>query len=74
MVDPRRSRIASFISSVLTGSSAPKDARLYVAFADGSRYERMVFPWVRELDWPKMGGEIGRFNAAANLALGGGFR
>jgi hypothetical protein len=34
--EPRRSRIASFISSVLTSSSAPKDARLYVAFADGS--------------------------------------
>ena len=40
----------------------------YVAFADGSRYERMPLPWVGELDWLKIGGEIGRFNAAAYLA------
>jgi hypothetical protein len=66
--EPRRSRIGSFLSSVLTGSSAPKNAKLYVAFADGSRYERMVLPWVREPDWPKIGGEIGRFNEAAYLA------
>jgi hypothetical protein len=56
---------------VLTGSSAPKNAKLYVAFADGSRYERMPLPWVRGLDWPKIGGEIGRFNAAAYLASEG---
>ncbi len=69
--EPRRSWIGSFVSSVLTGSSAPKNAKLYVAFADGSRYERMPLPWVRELDWPKIGGEIGRFNAAAYLASEG---
>ena len=40
----------------------------YVAFADGSRYERMPLPWVREPDWPRIGGEIGRFNAAASRA------
>ena len=54
--EPRRSWIGSFVSSVLTGSSAPKNAKLYVAFADGSRYERMPLPWVRELDWPKIVG------------------
>ena len=66
--EPRRSRIGSFMSSVLTRSSAPKNSKLFVAFADGSRYERMPLPWVRELDWLKIGGEIGRFNAAAYLA------
>ena len=66
--EPRRSRIGSLISALLLGSDAPpKDAQLYVAFADGSRYERMVLPWVRGLDWPKIAGEIGRFNAAAFL-------
>ena len=69
--EPRRSRIGSFVSSVLTGSSTPKNSMLYVAFADGSRYERMPLPWVREPDWPKIGGEIGRFNAAASLASRG---
>jgi hypothetical protein len=63
--EPRRSWIGSSISSVLTGSSPPKNAKLYVGFADGSRYERIPLPWVRELDWPKIGGEIGRFNEAA---------
>ena len=69
--EPRRSRIGSFVSSVLTGSSAPKNSKLYVTFADGSRYERMPLPSVREPDWPRIGGEIGRFNAAASLASQG---
>lgn len=66
--EPRRSWIGSFVTSVLLSSSTPKNTKLYVAFSDGSRYERMPLPWVRELDWPKIGGEIGRFNAAAYLA------
>jgi hypothetical protein len=68
LVEPRRSWIGSLISSVLLGDVPPKNARLYVAFADGSRYERLVLPYVRAVDWPKIGGEIGRFNAAADLA------
>jgi hypothetical protein len=66
--EPRRSWVGAFMSSVLLGSAPPKNAKLYVAFADASRYERMPLPWVSELDWPKIGGEIGRFNAAAYLA------
>src|SRR5258708_27216703 len=68
VVEPRRSWIGTFISSVLLGDVPPKNARLYVAFADGSRYERLVLPFVRTIDWPKIAGEIGRFNAAAYLA------
>jgi len=66
--EPRPSRIGSLISSLLLGSDAPpKNTTLYVAFADGSRYERMPLPWVRGLCWPRIAGEIGRFNAAAFL-------
>jgi hypothetical protein len=71
LAEARRSWLGSLVSSVLLGSSQPKESRLYVAFADGSRYERMPLPWVRELDWPKIGGEIARFNAAAYLAAPG---
>jgi hypothetical protein len=53
---------------VLLGDVPPENARLYVAFADGSRYERLVLPFVRAADWPRIGGEIGRFNAVAHQA------
>jgi hypothetical protein len=68
VVEPRRSWIGTAISSVLLGDVPPKKARLYITFADGTRYERLVLPWVSGLDWPKVAGEIGRFNAAAYLA------
>jgi hypothetical protein len=67
IAEPRRSWIGTFISSLLLGDAPPKNARLYVAFADGTRYERLTLPWVGDLDWPKVAGEIGRFNAAAYL-------
>ncbi len=63
-----RSRLGSFISSALLGAVPPKNPRLYVAFADGSRYERLVLPFVPAVDWPKVAGGIGRFNATAYLA------
>jgi hypothetical protein len=66
--EPRRSWIGTFISSLLLGDAPRKNARLYVAFADGTRYERLVLPWCSQLDWPKLAGEIGRFNTAAYLA------
>jgi hypothetical protein len=66
--EPLRPWIGTFISSVLLGGTPPKDAKLYIAFADGSRYERLALPWVSALDWPKIGGEIGRFNAVAYLS------
>jgi hypothetical protein len=65
IVEPRRSRIGTLMSSQLLGRVSPKKASLFVAFADGTRYERLVLPWVSDLDWPKVAGEIGRFNAAA---------
>ena len=68
LAEPRRSWIGTSISSLLLGEAPPKNARLYVAFADGTRYERLVVPWLSGLEWPKVGGEIGRFNAAAYLA------
>ena len=68
IVEPRRPWIGTFISSLLLGAAPPKNARLYVTFADGTRYERLVLPWVSELDWSRVAGEIGRFNAAAYLA------
>jgi hypothetical protein len=68
IAEPRRSWIGTSISSLLLRDVTPKNARLYVAFADGTRYERLLLPWVSDLDWPKVGGEIGRFNAAAYLA------
>jgi hypothetical protein len=68
VAEPRRSWIGTLISSLLRGEVPPKNARLYVTFADGTRYERLVLPWVSDLDWPKVAGEIGRFSAAAYLA------
>jgi hypothetical protein len=69
IAEPRRSRISIFISSrLLLGDTPPRNTRLYIAFADGTRYERLVLPWVSDLDWPKIGGEIGRFNAVAYLS------
>jgi hypothetical protein len=68
IAEPRRTLIGIFISSLLLGDTPPKNARLYIAFTDGRRYERLMLPWVSDLDWPKIGTEIGRFNAAAYLA------
>lgn len=66
--EPRRSRIGTYISSLLLGGEAPpKNAKLYIAFADGTRYERQLLPWVSVDAWPSMAGQIGRFNAAAYL-------
>ena len=68
IIEPRRSRIGSYISSLLLGGNAPpKNARLYIAFADGTRYERMLLPWIPIDAWPRIAGQIGRFNAAACL-------
>jgi hypothetical protein len=67
LVEPRRSWIGTFISSLLRGDAPPKNATMFVAFADGTRYERLPLPWVTQ-DWPKIAGDIGRFNAAAFLA------
>ena len=69
LIEPRRSRIGMFISWMLLGEAPPKNARLYVAFADGTRYELVVLPWVHG-DWPKIAGEIGRFNEAACMCRG----
>jgi hypothetical protein len=66
IAEPRRSWIGTFISSLLLGEAPPKNARLYVIFADGTRYERLAVPWLSDLDWPKVAGEIDRFNAAAH--------
>jgi hypothetical protein len=66
--EPPRSRIGVYLSSLLLGGDRPKNARLYVAFPDGARYERLLLPWVCADDWPQIAGEIGRFNAAAYLA------
>ena len=68
IVEPRRSRVGTLVSSLLLGALPPKNARIYVVFADGTRYERQVVPWLSDLVWPKVAGEIGRFNAAAQLA------
>jgi len=69
VIEPRRSWIGSYISSLLLGGNVPpKNARLYVAFADGTRYERMLLPWAPIDAWPRIAGQIGRFNAAAYLA------
>lgn len=68
IVEPRRSWIGTFVSSLLLGEVPPKNARLSVVFADGTRYNRHLLPWVNDLDWPKVAGEIGRFNEAAQLA------
>jgi hypothetical protein len=67
VTEPRRSWIGTFVSSVPLGEARPKKARLFVAFADGTRYERLVLPWVVHEDWPKVAGQVGRFNAAAYL-------
>jgi len=68
IVEPRRSRIGVLVSSLLLGDAAPKNATLFVAFLDGTHYARMVLPWVRPEEWPRVAGQIGRFNAAAYLA------
>jgi hypothetical protein len=68
IVEPRRSWIGSLVSSLLLGVVPPKNATLCVIFADSACYERLMVPWLSDLDWPKVAGEIGRFNAAAHLA------
>jgi hypothetical protein len=67
LVEPRRSWFGTFISSLLVGDVPPKKATMLVAFADGTRYERLPLPFVTQ-NWPKIAGEIGRFNAAAYFA------
>jgi hypothetical protein len=67
LLEPRRSWFGTIVSSLLLGEAPPKGARLFVAFADGTRYERLVLPWVAVEDWPKIAGQVGRFNAAGFL-------
>jgi hypothetical protein len=57
-----------FISGLLLGDVAPKNATIFLAFPDGTRYERLLVAWVHRWDWPKIAGQVGRFNAAAYLA------
>jgi hypothetical protein len=68
VTEPSRSRIGMFISRLLLGQAVPKNARLFVAFPDNTRYERQLVPWDLRADWPKIAGEIGRFNSAAYLS------
>jgi hypothetical protein len=65
VTEPRRSRIGMVISRLLLGEAVPKNATLFVAFPDDTRYERQLLPWDLRADWPKIAGEIGRFNTAA---------
>jgi hypothetical protein len=44
------------------------NARVFVAFRDDTRYERLLVPWDLCADWPKIAREISQFNAAACLA------
>ena len=57
-----------FVSRLPLGEVVPKNAAIVVAFADDMRYERLLVPWDLRADWPKIAGEIGRFNDAAYLA------
>jgi hypothetical protein len=66
VIEPGRSRIGMFISRVLLGEVVPKNATVFVAFSDDTRYERLLAPWDLRADWPKIAGEISRFNAAAS--------
>jgi hypothetical protein len=67
-IEPRRSALRNVLSRLLgLGDVPPQNVTIFVAFADGTRYERLVLPWVRD-DYPKIAGEIGRFNAAAYVA------
>jgi hypothetical protein len=68
VVEPGRSRIGMFVSRVLLGEVVPKNAMVFVAFPDDTRYERLLVPWDLRADWPKIAGEIGRFNSAASRA------
>jgi len=71
VVEPRRSATVNVIMRLLLLSFQPThNVRVFVAFADGSRYERVMLPWAGQ-DSPKIAGQIGRFNAAAYLAGGG---
>jgi hypothetical protein len=59
--EPPRSRIGVRLSSLLLGGDQPKKARLYVASADGPRYERLLLPWVRFTRWePRSTGRFPR--------------
>lgn len=68
VAEPSRFRIGMVISRLLLGEAVPKNARLFVAFPDDTRYERQLVPWDLRADWPKIAGEIGHFNSAAYLA------
>jgi hypothetical protein len=68
LIEPPRRWIGTFISTLLLGEAAPKGARLCITFADGTRYERLVLPWINRNAWPQIAGQVGRFNAAAYLS------
>jgi hypothetical protein len=67
LIEPPRRWIGTFVSTLLLGEALPKGARLCITFADGTRYERLVVPWVNRHAWPQIAGQVGRFNAAAYL-------
>lgn len=57
-----------FISRVLLGEVVPKNATVFVAFPDDTRYERLLAPWDLRADWPKIAGEIGPVQRRRSLA------
>lgn len=67
LIEPPRRWIGTFISTKLLGEASPKGARLCITFADGTRYERLVVPWINRNAWPQVAGQVGRFNATAYL-------
>jgi len=67
LFEPPRSWIGTVISTLLLGEASPKGAALCITFADGARYERIVVPWINRHAWPRIAGQVGRFNAAACL-------
>jgi hypothetical protein len=68
VIEPRRSALVSVLMRLLLLSYAQtRNVHVFVAFSDGSRYERQLLPWAGD-DSPKIAGQIGRFNAAAYLA------
>jgi hypothetical protein len=68
VVEPRRPAVVTVLMQLLLFSYGPAHkVRVFVAFADGTRYERLLLPWAGD-DSPKIAGQIGRFNAAAYLA------
>ena len=67
VIDRPAPRQQGFFSAVVIGSAAPRDGTIFVAFADGTRWEKPLRQGTRQ-QMRQVDAAVARFNAMADAA------